>query len=74
MSIDTLKIIEIILAVIIILLVLIQTKSNSFSQTLSSRFSFTRTKRGLENFVFYLTIFLSVSFVLNTILIILMSK
>jgi len=74
MDINTLKIVEIVLSIILILLILIQTKSNNFSSTLSSRFSFQRTKRGLENFVFYLTIFLSVIFSLNTILLVLYSK
>lgn len=74
MDINTLKIIEIVLCVVLILLILVQTKSNSFSSTLSSRFSFQRTKRGLESFVFYLTIFLSIGFSLNTIILVLLNK
>jgi protein translocase SecG subunit len=74
MNIQTLKIIEVVISVILVLLILIQTKTNGFSQTLSSRFAFHRTKRGLENFVFYLTIVLSVIFVVNTLVLILMNK
>jgi protein translocase SecG subunit len=74
MNIQTLKIAEIVISVLLVLLILIQTKTNGFSQSLSSRFSFHRTKRGLENFVFYLTIVLSVIFVVNTLVLILMNK
>ena len=74
MNIQTLKIVEIVISVVLVLLILIQTKTNGFSQSLSSKFAFHRTKRGLENFVFYLTIFLSVIFVINTLVIILLNK
>jgi len=74
MDINNLKIIEIVVSVFLILLILIQTKTNNFSTTISSRFAFQRTKRGLENFVFYLTIFLSLGFSINTILLVLLNK
>jgi protein translocase SecG subunit len=74
MDINTLKTIEIVISIILILLILIQTKSNNFSSSLSSRFSFQRTKRGLESFVFYLTIVLSIGFSVNTILLVLLNK
>lgn len=74
MDINNLKILEIVVSIILILLILIQTKSNNFSSSLSSRFSFQRTKRGLESFVFYLTILLSVGFTLNTLVLVLLHK
>lgn len=74
MDINVLKTIEIIVSILLILLILVQTKTNNFSSSLSSRFSFQRTKRGLESFVFYLTIFLSIGFSVNTLLLVLLSK
>jgi len=71
---NNLKIVEIVVSIILILLILVQTKSNNFSSSLSSRFAFQRTKRGLESFVFYLTIFLSVGFTLNTLVLVLLNK
>jgi preprotein translocase subunit SecG len=74
MNLEVLKILELILSVAIVLLVLIQTKSNTFSQSLTARFSFNRTKRGLEKIVFYLTIILIALFTVNSLIIVYLSK
>ncbi len=74
MDINLLKTIQIVTSIFLIVLILVQTKSNNFSSSLSSRFSFQRTKRGLENFVFYLTIFLSIGFSVNTVILVLLNK
>lgn len=71
MNVDLLKIIEIILAVLLVLVITIQTKSNALSESVSSAFSFNRTKRGVEKFVFYFTIVLIVLFSSNTLLLLL---
>ncbi len=68
MNIEILKIIELVLAVLIILLVSIQTKSNSLNESISNVFTYSRNLRGFEKFVFYLTILLMVGFVVNTTL------
>lgn len=66
MNIETLKILEIIIAILLVVLITFQTKSNALSESVSSAFSFNRTKRGAEKFIFYLTIFLIIGFVINT--------
>jgi len=71
MNLETLKIIEIVLAVLLVLFITIQTKSNSLSESVSSAFSFNRTKRGVEKFIFYFTILLIVVFSANTLLLLL---
>jgi preprotein translocase subunit SecG len=67
MNLEFFKILEIILAVILVLLITVQTKSNSLSESVSSAFSFNRTKRGVEKFIFFLTIFIIFTFSFNTI-------
>jgi len=74
MLIENLKIIQLILSVLLVLLILVQTKSNTFSSVLSSKFTMHRTKRGLESFVFYFTILLAVSFAINSLVIVYLSK
>jgi len=73
MNTDILKIIEIVLAVLIVFLVTIQTKSNSLNESISNVFTYSRNLRGFEKFVFYLTILLIVGFVVNTTLLAKMS-
>lgn len=70
MNSEILKIIEIILAIILVGLITIQTKSNTLSESVSSAFSFNRTKRGFEKFIFYLTIVLVVLFSANTLVLV----
>jgi preprotein translocase subunit SecG len=71
MNLEFFKILEIVLAILLVLVITIQTKSNSLAESVSSAFSFNRTKRGVEKIIFYLTIILIVAFSLNTIFLLL---
>lgn len=71
MNVNLLKTLEIIFAILLVLVITIQTKSNSLSESVSSAFSFNRTKRGIEKIIFYLTIILIVAFSINTLLLLL---
>jgi preprotein translocase subunit SecG len=71
MNIEFFKILEIILALLLVLVITIQTKSNALSESVSSAFSFNRTKRGIEKIVFHLTIILIIAFSFNTIFLLL---
>jgi protein translocase SecG subunit len=74
MIIDFLKVMHLIISILVVCLVLVQTKSNNFSSVLSGKFNTNRTKRGLEVFVFYLTIVLVVAFMVNSLAIVYLSK
>jgi protein translocase SecG subunit len=71
MNLELLKIIEIVLAILLVILITIQTKSNSLSESVSSAFSFSRTKRGIEKIIFYLTVVLIFAFSINTLILLL---
>jgi protein translocase SecG subunit len=71
MNLELLKTLEIIFAILLVIVITIQTKSNSLSESVSSAFSFNRTKRGVEKLIFYLTIILIVAFSINTLLLLL---
>jgi preprotein translocase subunit SecG len=68
MNAQVLKIIEIVFGILLVILITFQTKGNALSESVSSAFSFNRTKRGFEKFIFYFTIFLILGFSINTIL------
>ncbi|MDO8671809.1 MAG: preprotein translocase subunit SecG [Dehalococcoidia bacterium] len=55
---------QIILAVVLTLIILLQAKGSGFSGVFSSDTSVFRTRRGVEKVLFQLTIFLAVLFVL----------
>lgn len=59
--------IQIIVAVLLILVIVIQEKGSGIGASFGGDFSFYRTKRGAEKLLFYFTIFLSVAFVLLSI-------
>lgn len=65
-----LKLVQIVLAVLIVLLSLIQSKGNGLSAGLKSSFSAYRSLRGVEKLVFYSTIASGVLIVANSILLI----
>lgn len=71
MNIELLKIIEIVLAILLVIFITIQTKSNSLSESVSSAFTLNRTKRGIEKVIFYFTILLIIAFSVNTLLLLL---
>ena len=71
MNLEIFKIIEVVLAVLLVLFITIQTKSNSLSESVSSAFSFNRTKRGIEKIIFHSTIILIIAFSFNTVFLLL---
>lgn len=58
---------QVIVAVLLILVIVIQEKGSGIGASFGGDFSFYRTKRGAEKLLFYLTIFLSFVFVLLSI-------
>ncbi|MBI2414700.1 preprotein translocase subunit SecG [candidate division WWE3 bacterium] len=67
------KVLQFILSVFIIILVLIQSKGTGLARSFSGFSSFYRTRRGLEKFIFILTIVLSIAFVANSLTLVLLS-
>ncbi|MBI4493495.1 MAG: preprotein translocase subunit SecG [Chloroflexi bacterium] len=63
-----LNILEIIISLVLIAVVLMQTRGSGFSATFSSDSSIYRTRRGVEKALFNFTIGLAVVFVLMSIL------
>jgi preprotein translocase subunit SecG len=62
-----LNIVEIILSVVLIFVILLQTRGSGFSATFSSDSSIYRSRRGVEKTLFNFTIGLAVVFVLVSI-------
>jgi protein translocase SecG subunit len=71
--ISTFKIIQIILSVILIALILIQSKSSGLSSTLKNSFSMYRSLRGFEKIVFISTVVSGSLLVINSLVIVLLS-
>ena len=67
------KIAQIVIAVLLILLILIQSKGTGLAAGVKSSFSMYRSLRGVEKLVFILTIVFAVLLVLNSIAILLIS-
>ena len=63
-----LSIIQIILGVLLILVILLQQKGSGLGTAFGGDFAFYRTKRGAEKMLFILTIVLSASFILLSLL------
>ena len=68
-----LKIVQIIVSIILVALVLIQSKSAGLSSSLKSSFNMYRSLRGVEKIVFVLTIVFGVLLVLNSLALVLVS-
>ena len=68
-----LQVIQIIMALAMIGLVLIQSKGGGFASGVGSSISFYRSKRGLEKIVFIVTIVLAVLLVANSLALVLLS-
>ncbi len=64
----SLNVVQIIVSVILIFLVLLQTRGSGFSATFSSDTSIYRTRRGVERTLFNATIFLAGLFVVVSVL------
>lgn len=67
------KVIQILLAIFIVILTLIQSKGKGLSSGLKGSFSMYRSLRGFEKFIFTLTIILGVILVANSLVIVLLS-
>lgn len=70
---NILKILQLIISVLLIICVLIQTKNAGLTSAVKSSFSAYRSLRGVEKVVFWLTVFLSVALVANSLLLITLS-
>lgn len=64
----TVSLIQIILGVLLILIIIVQQKGSGMGSTFGGDLGFYRTKRGAEKFLFYATIFLSIAFILSSII------
>lgn len=56
--------VQIVVAILLILIIVIQEKGSGIGASFGGDFSFYRTKRGAEKLLFYITIFLSFAFIL----------
>lgn len=66
------KIVQVALSVILIILVLIQSKSTGLSSAFGGSGAFYRTRRGIERVVFVFTVVSGVLFVGNSLLLVLL--
>lgn len=60
--------IQIILGVLLILVIIIQQKGSGLGSTFGGEMGFYRTRRGAEKLLFYVTIGLSIAFVLSSLI------
>ncbi len=65
---SSLNVVQIILSVVLILLVLLQSKGSGFSATFASDSSVYRSRRGVEKTLFNFTVVLAVAFVLVSVI------
>lgn len=61
-------IIQIVLATLLILVIIIQQKGTGLGNTFGGELGFYRTKRGAERLLFYITIGLSLGFIVSSII------
>lgn len=61
------SLIQIILGIVLILVIIIQQKGSGLGSSFGGDMSFYRTKRGAEKLLFYITIGLSVAFILSSL-------
>ncbi len=67
------KILQIILCVLMVALILVQSKSSGLSSSFKSSFSMYRSLRGVEKIIFILTVVSGILLVLNSLAIVLLS-
>jgi preprotein translocase subunit SecG len=65
-----LKISQIILTILMIILVEIQAKGKGLASGIGGNFTFYRSKRGVERFIFILTVVVTVLLVVNSLLLV----
>ena len=64
------KITQVVVTLLLILLILIQSREAGLAAGIKSSFSMYRSRRGVEKLVFYMTILLSAVLVVNSLLIV----
>lgn len=64
----TVNLIQVILALALIVLIVIQQKGSGLGSTFGGNMSIYRTKRGAEKMIFYLTILVTILFLASSIL------
>lgn len=69
---ESLQFVQVLLAIFLVILVLIQSKGGGFASGIGSSISFYRSRRGLERIVFIATIVLSVALVANSLILVLL--
>lgn len=67
------QIIQIVVSVLLVILVMVQSKGTGLFSAFSGSIGFYRSKRGLEKFIFISTIFLGIALGVNSLVIILLS-
>lgn len=67
------QIIQIVVSVLLVILVMVQSKGTGLFSAFSGSIGFYRSKRGLEKFIFISTIFLGIALSVNSLVIILLS-
>lgn len=65
---EVITIIQIILAFLLIIVIIIQQKGTGIGASFGGDMGFYRTKRGAEKMLFYITIGLSVAFILSAVI------
>lgn len=71
---NTIKIIEVVISVLLVVAVLLQQKGASLGATFGGQSNIYHSKRGIEKFLYYATIVLSILFVVGAILNLYFSK
>ncbi len=69
----TLQVVQILVAIVIVGLVLVQSKGGGFTSGVGNTIGFYRSRRGLEKAVFVLTIFLALFLVVNSLILFMLS-
>jgi preprotein translocase subunit SecG len=70
---QALQILQIFIAIVLVALVLIQSKGGGFASGIGNSISFYRSRRGLEKLVFIMTIILTAALVVNSLVLIIIS-
>ena len=71
---DITQVSQIVISVLIILVILVQSKGTGLFSAFTGSIGFYRSRRGLEKFIFILTIILGLMLILNSLVITLLSK
>jgi len=70
---NVLQILQIVISILLVVLVLVQSKGGGFSSGVAKSFNFYRSRRGVEKIVFIVTIVSSLTLVVNSLLLTLLN-